>query len=114
MQATVQELEVWYIIPSIRKQLAEVMKKKGLTQTKIAGILGITEAAVSQYLKSKRAAKVIFSETMKKEIEKSAEKLMAKKSQRSEVQRLVKLAEKNLSVCGVCKEHVEGCHMCFR
>ncbi|HIH66091.1 MAG TPA: transcriptional regulator, partial [Nanoarchaeota archaeon] len=50
-----QELEVFYFIPAIRKELSVQMKKKGKGQREIANLLGITEAAVSQYISSKRA-----------------------------------------------------------
>ena len=43
-----QEVEVLYILPAIRRELAKEMKKQGLEQKKIAGLLFVTEAAVSQ------------------------------------------------------------------
>ena len=46
-----QEIEVWYILPAIRKELVVVLKESGLTQRKIAGMLKVTEAAISQYSK---------------------------------------------------------------
>ena len=49
-----QEIEVWYIIPAVRRELAKSMVKIGLKQKQIAVTLGITEAAVSQYLKLDR------------------------------------------------------------
>ena len=50
-----QEIELWYVIPAIRKQLVIELKRKGLKQKAIAPILGITEAAISQYNRDKRA-----------------------------------------------------------
>ena len=50
-----QEIEVWYVLPAIRKELVVTLKEKNLTQKKIAEFLNITEAAVSQYIKQKRA-----------------------------------------------------------
>ena len=59
MYALPQEIEVWYIIPAIRKALAEqLVKKHKLTLEKTGNILGVSKAAVSQYLSKKRATKI--------------------------------------------------------
>ena len=49
-----QEIEVWYILPAIRKELVRVFKEKGKSGKEIAFLLGITPASVSQYGKDKR------------------------------------------------------------
>ncbi len=113
MKPTLQEIEVWYILPGIRKELAVAMKKKGMSQAKIAGTLGITEAAVSQYVKAKRAKEVRFGKNLKKEIEKSAEGIIAGKNQRREIQRLINVAEKDMIVCSMCADKCQGGKECF-
>jgi len=56
-----QEIEVWYIIPAIRRKLAKILTEEyGLTQEKAANILGVSKAAVCQYLSKKRAMNVKF------------------------------------------------------
>ena len=61
-----QEIEIWYLIPALRRELTKVfIESHGLNQKRVAEILGITEPAVSQYLKSKRGKEMQFS---KKEI----------------------------------------------
>ncbi|MFH1405899.1 MAG: hypothetical protein ABIG52_01635 [Nanoarchaeota archaeon] len=52
-----QEIEVWYILPAIRKELVLALKEKGHTQKEIASFLNVTEPAISQYTKEKRAKK---------------------------------------------------------
>jgi uncharacterized protein len=113
MKATVQELEVWYILPSIRKELARNMKEKGLSQTKIAKLLGITEAAVSQYLKSKRAVEFKFDDHMKVVLKAAADRIIAGKSQRAEIQKVISQAEKSRVVCKVCGDTKGICKECF-
>ena len=50
------EVEYWYILPVVRKELAKYLKELGnLRQKEVADILGISESAVSQYLKGTRA-----------------------------------------------------------
>ena len=45
------ELEYWFILPALRRAVAQTLKDEGLKQKQVAKILGITEAGVSQYLK---------------------------------------------------------------
>lgn len=49
------EIVVWYLLPTIRKEVArELVSVHGFTQSKVAKVFGVTDAAVSQYLKNKR------------------------------------------------------------
>ncbi|MBI4439953.1 transcriptional regulator [Candidatus Woesearchaeota archaeon] len=71
-----QEIEVWYIIPAVRKELVKAMRSMGLQQKEIAAKLGITEPAVSQYLGEKRGSEVKFGKTLQLHIGKEAEKIV--------------------------------------
>ena len=48
------EIIVQYVLPVIRAEMALRMKDEGISQAQIARILGVTPAAVTQYVKSKR------------------------------------------------------------
>ena len=49
------EIATWYILPVIRKELAILLvKNHGMSQKKTASMLGVTDAAISQYLSKKR------------------------------------------------------------
>lgn len=48
------EVALWHILPCIRACLARELVEKDLTQQRVADILGITQAAVSQYIGEKR------------------------------------------------------------
>ena len=49
------EIFVWYVLPGIRRELAlSMIENHDLSQVKVAKMLGITEAAVSQYVSRKR------------------------------------------------------------
>ena len=62
MKLMPQEIEVWYLLPALRREIAlELINKYKFSQREISEILGITESAVSQYLKSKRANELKFS-----------------------------------------------------
>jgi predicted transcriptional regulator len=76
------ELIVWYVLPSIRRELArELVEKHHLSQAEVARRFGVTDAAISQYLKSKRGTSKDLEnsgkyEDFKKEIEVSAFRIM--------------------------------------
>ena len=71
-----QEIEVWYILPAIRSEIAKMIFEKGLKQKDTAKILGIANSCVCQYLKNKRANEIVFDDNIKKEIKKSCDKLV--------------------------------------
>ena len=49
------EVVVWYLLPTIRRGMAkELVSVHGYTQSKVAKTFGVTDAAVSQYLRNKR------------------------------------------------------------
>lgn len=91
-----QEVEVWYVLPSIRRELAKVMKTKVVTRTnedgekvdhkvtqkEIARMLGVTEPAITQYLLKKkgqrsRGDQVSLPDHILREINKSADQMIA-------------------------------------
>ena len=75
MQHQPQEIEVWYIIPSIRREIAKEMKKLGVSQVKISKTLGLTNAAVSQYLSKKRAKNIEFPGVINQRIKAASKRL---------------------------------------
>ncbi len=70
-----EEMEVWYILPAIRRECAKIMVQRGLSQREIAKKLFITEAAVSHYIKGKRGD-IEFPESIQKEINQSVTQLL--------------------------------------
>ena len=102
-----QEIEVWYIIPAIRKELAKLLTQQYEMSYEQAGnVLGVSKAAISQYLSNKRANKVKLSVEVKKEIEKSA-KIIAKdqKNALGEMQRILRYIKIKKCLCTVCKKY---------
>ncbi|AEH24239.1 transcriptional regulator [Pyrococcus yayanosii] len=56
MRTNAFEIVARYVYPSLRRRLVEILREKGLKQTEIAGLLHITQSAVSRYLKMDRGA----------------------------------------------------------
>ncbi|MBM3199955.1 helix-turn-helix domain-containing protein [Candidatus Woesearchaeota archaeon] len=113
-----QELEVWYVIPALRKAFADIMLKRGLSQKEIAKKLDLGKSAVSQYIKSQRGTEIRFDKKMLEKIETSVNKVMKNTSTTKEELIILcetirkagllccfhKSKEKNLKNCGVCKK----------
>jgi predicted transcriptional regulator len=52
------EMVTWFFLPALRKELVlYLIKKKKMKRKEVAELLGLTEAAVCQYLKNKRGSK---------------------------------------------------------
>ena len=97
-----QELEVWYIIPAIRRELCREMVKTGSSQKEIAAQLGVTESAVSQYVHDKRANKVKFSPAFKAFSKETARKIVRGEiSAFAAVQQLSRSLYPTREVCGL-------------
>ena len=71
-----QEIEVWYLIPAMRRELARLLTQKhGLSYEKAGEVLGISKAAISQYNKNKRASKVYLHSRVLKELERAVKSI---------------------------------------
>ena len=122
MQETMpQEIEVRYILPAIRRELARIfIQEHKLSQKKAASILGLTEAAVSQYQHSKRAKEVIFSDEVTNEIRKSTNKILEDKSNKqrliAEMYRISNLTTVRHILCDLHRaqsKDLAKCNVCF-
>lgn len=74
-----QEIEVWYILPAIRKQLAIELVKGGLTQSQVSKLLDCSRASITQYIKKQRGH-AILNQNIKKEVKKSSNLIIKNKS----------------------------------
>jgi predicted transcriptional regulator len=108
-----QELEVWYILPAIRSEMAKCLASKGLKHKDVAKLLGITESAISQYLRGDRAQKVKFSKKVISEIENSCNKIITEKdSAQREIQSICALLRKHGTLCEMHKQWNKVCLKC--
>lgn len=98
-----QEVEVFYLIPGIKKNLAVCMRKSGLKQNEIANLLQIEDATVSHYLNNKRGNKFYFEKEVLKEIYKSSKLIKDELSFLREVQRLLRVVKRTREICRIHK-----------
>ncbi len=113
-----QEIEVWYILPALRREFAKAfITAHGLSQKKVAEFLHVTEAAVSQYVSGKRASSVMFSAEVLAEVKKSAARVVKGETQLfTELERISKLMRVKKVVCEMCRasnRRTSPCDVCF-
>lgn len=106
-----QQIELHYMIPSIRKELAIAMKESGLSQKAIAEKLMVTDPAVSQYFSEKRATTVEFNDKVKNKIKEAAKNINSNNFQ-AEMQNLLKMTLQENATCGVCRDITKASHTC--
>ena len=114
-----QELEVFYIIPTIRKYLTLNLKQRGLNQKTIAHLLGIRESTVSQYINDKRAAKISFSDETQSFVKDASQRIETQTDMIREVQTILKHIRTIGELCSIhkqlscvpvgCEPHATGC-----
>ncbi|HLD39523.1 MAG TPA: helix-turn-helix domain-containing protein [Candidatus Nanoarchaeia archaeon] len=112
-----QEIEVWYILPAIRKELVSALKEKGKSQKDIAKLLNITEAAVSQYVSEKRAKEIIFPQEVKDFIHKTVSEIKDATSAFHQIQRINEFIKKSKALCQLHAQiegNLKGCDVCYK
>lgn len=70
-------MEVRYILPAIRREFALALIRHGLPQKRVASMLWITGAAVSQYKSDKRATGITLGHETKIYVEQAAKRVIA-------------------------------------
>ena len=60
------EIIVWYVLPIVRREVAnELVNVHHMSQAEVARKFGVTDAAISQYLKKKRGDSAIIENSAK-------------------------------------------------
>lgn len=107
-----QEIEVFYILPALRRQLVMFIKEQGLKQKEIARLLEVNEATVSQYLSGKRGHQIQFSGRALEEIRASAIRIKDRVTLLMEMQRLLRVIRESKVLCEIHRKFSEvpiGC-----
>ncbi len=98
-----QEIETFYLIPTIRRYFALFMKEKGIKQKDIANLMGINSATISQYTSSKRGHKINFAENIQFQIKQAANRIKDTSSYFRETQMVLEMLRKEKILCHVHK-----------
>lgn len=95
-----QEIETFYVLPTIRRYLTLYLKEQKMPQKDIAAIFGVNTAAISQY-HSKRGHKLEFSKEILTEIKKSAQAIRDPCTYLRETQRLLRIIRSTKTLCQI-------------
>jgi predicted transcriptional regulator len=117
MSMLLQELEVWYVLPALRRALASELEKQGLRRVEIAKILGVSKAAVSQYFHKERGVEFHFPSSLSISVKTSATHLKQGSSLAFEMQSLLRELRNSGEICQFHhlkeKDIEQGCNVCF-
>jgi predicted transcriptional regulator len=113
------ELIVWYVIPTIRAELAKEMVKLGLSQKEVSEKLGITQSAVSQYVKDKRGRGIPVNKQVRKAIKALAKDVASGNEAMDVIPGICAVCAIVKSSGSLCELHrqedtkLEGCDLCM-
>ncbi len=110
------EIVVQKVLPAIRAELARIMLEEGLPQQQVANRLGLSKAAVSQYLSAKRGQEVSFPAEIEERINKLARSLAGNLAGDDAVSSLCAVCKGIQSSGWLCREHLknESCTYCLK
>jgi len=89
------ETIVWYLLPTMRAEIAKSLLSENLSQSDVAGKLGLTRAAICQYTKKKRGEKTTLDEESKKEMEIFAKRIAKEDLSQEDIMQ---------GICGLCNK----------
>ena len=111
---------VWYVIPTIRAELAKELIKLGLSQKEVSERLGITQSAVSQYMKDKRGKGIPVNKRVRKAIKVLAKDIAdgnAGKDVIPGICAVCAIVKQSGSLCELHRQedesNLEGCDVCM-
>jgi uncharacterized protein len=102
------EIVVWYVIPTIRSELAKELLNLGMKQKEISELLDITQPAVSQYISDKRGHGLKFNDETQQLIREFAHGLLdGKYTQRDIIPQFCEICRKIKTDEVLCQLHKE-------
>ena len=107
-----QEIETYYLIPAIRRELVRKMLSKGMSKKDIAEKLNLTKSAISQYLSGKRGKDFILSGEL---VDECCKNILNGNNYLTEIQNLIKKLKKERKICEIYKNNgtiPEDCKVC--
>ncbi|WP_456423878.1 transcriptional regulator [Thermococcus sp.] len=108
MKVTAFEVASRYVYPSLRRRLVEHLREKGLRQREIAGLLHVTQSAVSRYLNMDRGALIDISKfrDIDRDLKRLADEIIEFRPSEYEIHtELIRIALKMLGKGYVCSFH---------
>jgi len=117
MKQNIQEIEVWYVLPTIRREVVKGLLNKGLTQNEISKKLSLRKSTISQYVHKKRGKEVKFDDETMKSIKKAVDNIMDNKEPSKEITNVCELIVKNRTICEIHRTYENvpvDCGLCLK
>ncbi|MEK6952118.1 MAG: helix-turn-helix domain-containing protein [Nanoarchaeota archaeon] len=117
MKQNIQEIEVWYVLPTIRKEIVKGLLEKGLNQNQIAKKLSLRKSTISQYVNKKRGKDIKFDDETIKSIKKAVDNIMDNKEPSKEIANICELFVKNRTICEIHRTYENvpiDCGLCLK
>ena len=110
MHTLPQEIEVWYIIPAIRREMAMCFSREyKISYDNVALMMGLTKAAISQYIAGKRVERIKMHPKALEEVKISCNRIVKNKSNvAKEILRVLEIIKKKKLHCEMCGEMIDG------
>ncbi|MBI2451734.1 hypothetical protein HYV50_01490 [Candidatus Pacearchaeota archaeon] len=110
MHTLPQEIEVWYIIPAIRREMSMCFSKEHkISYDNIALMMGLTKAAISQYIAGKRVEKIRMHPKAIEEVKNSCNRVVKNKGNvTKEILKVLEIIKKKKLHCEMCGEMIDG------
>ena len=115
-----QEIETFYVLPTLRRYIALGLKERGMKQKDIAQMLGISSASISQYTSTKRGHQIQFPLEIIEEIRKAVLKITDRFTYFQQTQHLLYVIREQKVLCQIhmqfsdvpalCEPLAIGCH----
>jgi len=108
VKVTVFDLAARYLLPSLRRAVAEELLSMGLSEARIAEILGVSRSLVSRYVRGLRGSRVRvdFDESVRSAVRSIAVKAVSGEASPEEIDaELAKLLAKLLAEKRMCRYH---------
>jgi predicted transcriptional regulator len=113
------EIQVRYVLPVIRKELAKALIAQGMSAKDAAKTLDITPAAVSQYMNEKRASEISLPKQLLHDLQEAA--LQLKEGKKTVLETTMGLLHHEAMMKVVCTYHKKqdstlphNCTICIR
>lgn len=105
-----QEIDAWYVIPALRREIALcLMREYRISYERIGKTLGVSKAAVSQYIKRKRAARIRLHPKVMVEVERACVRVAkGKRAAVAEIARILGLIHAKSWHCELCGSMIDG------
>ena len=110
MRTLPQEIEVWYIIPAIRREMAICFSREHkISYDDIALMMGLTKSVISMYIAGKRAERIKMHPKAIEKVKVSCDRIIKNKSTIvKEISRVLDIIKREKLHCEFCGKIIEG------